>query len=222
MRRGLGPGAEPGGRGRGVTGAGEEEFAVDLPKLFPPAARETGESGPRGPGVGVKKGSERSKSFPEPLAALATSTLRGRESGRPGPGRGKAGKRVGFQIRGWEVRGELGAQAPEDAAKGILVLLPAQPLGGLSLSGGSRLPGAAPFKGRERCLGASGGDSNPCPRRLRVGSGVPKAAPGPLDMEGATCGRGSHPRGVRKVLMSGPIWDWQGRGWEMRERLRER
>lgn len=74
-RRGLGPSAESRGRGRGVTGAGAEEFSVDLPKLFPLAARENGESGPRGPGVGVEKGSGGSKSFPEPLAALPASTL---------------------------------------------------------------------------------------------------------------------------------------------------
>ena len=63
-----------------------EEFSVDLPKLFPLAARENRESGPRGSGVGVKKGSDRSKSLPEPLAALLTSTLRDPESGRLGPG----------------------------------------------------------------------------------------------------------------------------------------
>lgn len=115
------------GSPRGVTGAGEEEFSVDLPKLFPLAARENGESGPQGPGVGVKKGSDRSKSLPEPLAALLTSTLRDPGSGRLGPGGGKAGKRVGSQIRGAEVRGKRGTQAPEDVAEGIPALLQPSP-----------------------------------------------------------------------------------------------
>lgn len=99
---------------------------------------------------------------------------------------------MGFQILGVGGARKAGDSAREEVAEGIPVLHAAQPLEGLSLSLGSRLPGAAPSERREGCLGAPGGDLNPCPRRLGAGSGVPKAAPDPLNLEGGTCGgRGS-------------------------------
>lgn len=52
---------------------------------------------------------------------------------------------------------------------------------------------------------------NPCPRRLRLGSGVPKAASGPRDMERGTCRGTNTPLGVRKVGMAGALFG-TGRG----------
>lgn len=122
-----------------------------------------------------------------------------------------AGGRLG---RGWDLRfggrrcAESGGPRLPKMSGGNPGPPSAQPLAGLSPSRGSRLPGAAPSRGREGCLGASGGDLNPCPRRLPVGSGVPKAASGPLGMEVATCGGGGSggrltPSWVRKVPMLG-------------------
>lgn len=99
-RRGLRTGAEPWGRGRGVKRAIENEFSVDLPKLRPLAARENG----------GKKRPERSKSFPERLAALPTSTLRGREPDAWVLPEGKSWKRLGFQI--WGVGGARKTRDP--------------------------------------------------------------------------------------------------------------
>ena len=133
----------------------------------------------------MEKGSDRSKSLPEPLAAHAPppSETRSPDSWVP------AGGRLGSQVRGAEVRGKREPRLPKMSGENPGPPS-AQPLSGLSPSRGSRLPGAAPSRGREGCLGASGGDLNPCPRRLPIGSGVPKAASGPLGVEVAICGGG--------------------------------
>ena len=61
----------------------------------------------------MEKGSDHSKSLPEPLAALRTSTLRDPESGRLGPGRGKAG----ISGSGGGGARKAGTQAPEDVGR---------------------------------------------------------------------------------------------------------
>lgn len=114
------------GSPRGVTGAGEEEFSVDLPKLFPLAARENGESGPQGPGVGVKR---------DPTAKVSSGA-----SGSsthlhpPRPGVRTPGSRRGRLGRGWDLRfggprcaESGGPRAPEDVAEGIPALLQPSP-----------------------------------------------------------------------------------------------
>lgn len=116
--RSRSPGRHEVGAGspRGVTGGWRGGVSVDFAQVVSSVRGRTEIRASRA-GVGVKKGSDRSKSLPEPLAALLTSTLRGPESGRLGPGGGRLGKRVGSQIRGAEVRGKRGTQAPEDVAE---------------------------------------------------------------------------------------------------------
>lgn len=88
------------GRGRGVKRAAENEFSVDSPKLRPLAARENG----------GEKRPERSESFPEPLAALPTSTPGGREPDAWVRSEGKSGKSSGFQS--WGVGGARKTRDP--------------------------------------------------------------------------------------------------------------
>lgn len=112
------------------------------------------------------------------------------------------------------MRGKLESQAPEDVAEGISLFQP-------SPSEGAESEPAAPSRGREECLGASGGDVEPLPAEVS-GGGVEfqKAASGRLDKEGDTWGANTLP-GVRKVLMSGAYLELVGGGWAMRQRLRE-
>lgn len=108
---------------------------------------------------------------------------------------------------------KAGDPAPEDATKGIPT--PAQPLGG----GRSSLPGPPPLEMGRATWGLLVGPllaEAPAGERTSTGSfGAGWIFRGAL-------GGGVHiPLGGGKVWMSGHIWNWQGRSWEMRERLRE-